>query len=171
MGRLINTDDLMQYAFGNRKGLIHTADIDKVPSAQPDKDALDDAYAHGWTDAESKYRKMMDEQPDLHSNTPNTLKALDCISRRAAIDAVSKYNFDFPQYMERFVTELRDAMKADLKHDIKALPSAQPEIVLCIDCKRYDTHGHRCKFWNHGVTGVDWCSKSEPWRGESNDRT
>ena len=49
------------------------------------------------------------------------------ISRQAAIDAVNQYNFDFPQYMKRFVTELRDAMKADLKHDIEALPSAQPE--------------------------------------------
>ena len=51
----------------------------------------------------------------------------DLISRQAAIDAIGKYNFEFPDYMERFVTELRDAMKADLKHDIKALPSAQPE--------------------------------------------
>ena len=53
----------------------------------------------------------------------------DTISRQAAIDAIGKYNFEFPDYMERFVTELRDAMKADLKHDIKALPSAQPERI------------------------------------------
>lgn len=51
----------------------------------------------------------------------------DLISRQAAIDAVDKYDFNFPMYMERFVTELRDAMKADLKDDIKELPSAQPE--------------------------------------------
>ena len=37
MGRLIDTDDLMQYAFGQRKGLIHTADIDKCPSAQTEQ--------------------------------------------------------------------------------------------------------------------------------------
>ena len=53
--------------------------------------------------------------------------AEDYISRQAAIDAIDKYDFDFPQYMERFVTELRDAMKADLKADIKDLPSEQPE--------------------------------------------
>lgn len=59
----------------------------------------------------------------------------DLISRQTAIDVVSKYNFDFPQYMERFVTELRDAMKADLKHDIQALPSADVvEVVRCKDC-------------------------------------
>lgn len=51
----------------------------------------------------------------------------DLISRKEAIDALDEYDFEFPDYMERFVTELRDAMKADLKHDIEALPSAEPE--------------------------------------------
>lgn len=51
----------------------------------------------------------------------------DLIDRQAAIDAIDEYDFEFPNYMERFVTELRDAMKADLKNDIEALPSAQPE--------------------------------------------
>ena len=49
------------------------------------------------------------------------------ISRQAAIDAVMAYDFKCPQYMKRFVTELRDAMKADLIDDIQELPSAQPE--------------------------------------------
>ena len=62
-------------------------------------------------------------QPD-HASCQQVTGKLDLIKRQDAIDAVSKYGFDFPQYMERFVTELRDAMKADLKHDIKALPSA-----------------------------------------------
>jgi len=65
------------------------------------------------------------------SEIPNS--STDCISRQAAIDVVSKYNFDYPQYMERFVTELRDAMKADLKHDIEELPSAQPDRKLIDD--------------------------------------
>lgn len=51
----------------------------------------------------------------------------DLISRQAAIDAIEKYNFNFPEYMERFITELRDAMKEDLKEDIADLPSAHPE--------------------------------------------
>lgn len=54
----------------------------------------------------------------------------DCISRQDAIAAIDEYDFDFPQYMERFIAELRDAMKADLKDDIKDLPSAQPEEVI-----------------------------------------
>ena len=48
----------------------------------------------------------------------------DLISREQAIDIVEKYDFDFPQYMKRFVTELRDAMKTDIIHDLKHLPSA-----------------------------------------------
>lgn len=50
----------------------------------------------------------------------------DLIRRQAAIEALEKYDFSFPEYMERFVTELRDAMKEDLKDDIANLPSAQP---------------------------------------------
>lgn len=51
----------------------------------------------------------------------------DLIDRQAAIDAISKYDFSFPEYMERFVTELRDAMKADLLNDMKSLPSVHAE--------------------------------------------
>lgn len=57
-----------------------------------------------------------------NSNTPNTLEALDCISRQAAIDAFYKHpNIDW--------TTL------DVLAEIKALPSAQPEIIHCRDCK------------------------------------
>ena len=35
------------------------------------------------------------------------------------------------------------------------------EIVRCKDCTHYDTHGHRCKHWNHGVMAEDYCSKGE----------
>lgn len=51
----------------------------------------------------------------------------DCISRQAAIDAIRKYDFFFPQYMEWFVIELSNAMKSDLVNDIKALPAAQSQ--------------------------------------------
>ena len=51
----------------------------------------------------------------------------DLIDRQAAIDAVDRYDFKFPQYMERFATDLRDAIKADIKSDLEDLPSAKPE--------------------------------------------
>lgn len=34
-------------------------------------------------------------------------------------------------------------------------------VVLCKDCTNYDSHGHRCKHWNHGVTVAEWCSSGE----------
>ncbi len=35
------------------------------------------------------------------------------------------------------------------------------DLVRCSDCKHYDTHDHRCKFWNHGVMKSDFCSYAE----------
>lgn len=76
----------------------------------------------------------------------------DLISRQAAIDAIEKYDFDFPDYMERFVTELRDAMKEDLKDDIVNLPSAQPDLnEWCTDCKEYDKEKHSCPRFNRVI--------------------
>lgn len=50
--------------FGNGKGNDNICACNKYnPSAQPDKDALDDAYAHGYTAAESEFRKRM-EKPE-----------------------------------------------------------------------------------------------------------
>lgn len=73
---------------------------------------------------------------DLHNSCTDT------ISRDAALDAIRKYDFFFPQYVERFVTELRDAMKSDLVNDIKNLPSAQPQRRkgnwVCIDGINYE---------------------------------
>lgn len=51
----------------------------------------------------------------------------DAISRQAAIEVIKQYDFNFPQYMERFATELRDAMKEDLLDDIQSLPPVEPE--------------------------------------------
>lgn len=76
----------------------------------------------------------------------------DLISRQAAIDTIDEYDFEFPNYMERFVTELRDAMKADIKHDIEALPSAQPDLdEWCTDCSEYDQERHCCPRWNRVI--------------------
>lgn len=40
------------------------------------------------------------------------------------------------------------------------LNDADP-VVKCSHCKKYDRHNHRCKWWNHGVSNVDWCSYAE----------
>lgn len=74
------------------------------------------------------------------------------ISREAAIDAIEQYDFVYPKYMERFVIELRDAIKADLKDDIEELPSAHPELdEWCTDCKEYDHERHCCPRYNRVI--------------------
>lgn len=35
------------------------------------------------------------------------------------------------------------------------------ELLRCKDCRHYDTHGHRCKVWNHGVADDGFCYKGE----------
>ena len=32
------------------------------------------------------------------------------------------------------------------------------EVVRCGDCERYDSHDHRCEYWNHGVYIYEFCS-------------
>lgn len=73
------------------------------------------------------------------------------ISRQAVIDAIEKYDFNFPEYMERFVTELRDAMKEDLKDDIANLPSAEPRT------------GEWIYHMTEGVVETISCSQCSAW--------
>ena len=75
----------------------------------------------------------------------------DTIYRQAAIDAI-----------ERNACNTQRAIEA-----VKALPSVQPEVIRCKDCKKYDMHDHRCKHWNHGVVVMDWCSKAERKQDET----
>ena len=63
----------------------------------------------------------------------------------------SNYNC-FDEQEEPVYRALSEAIKA---------ASAQPKIIRCKDCKKYDSHGHRCKWWNHGVSNIDWCSYAE----------
>lgn len=45
---------------------------------------------------------------------------------------------------------------------VNSTPTADVvEVVRCKDCTNYDSHGHRCKHWNHGVTVAEWCSRRE----------
>ena len=41
------------------------------------------------------------------------------------------------------------------------MPSAQPDIITCGDCKRYIRHDKRCGYWNHGVKPTMWCSQAK----------
>lgn len=70
----------------------------------------------------------------------------DLISRQDAIDAIKR-----KAYRHTYLDQIIDI--------INQMPSA--EIIRCKDCKRYDTHDHRCRWWNHGVKVDDYCSHAE----------
>ena len=42
-----------------------------------------------------------------------------------------------------------------------AIEALKRKPILCSHCKHYILHDHRCGWWNHGVSNVDWCSYGE----------
>lgn len=73
----------------------------------------------------------------------------DLISRQDAIDAVDKLSDKPIGYLEYAIDVLVD------------LPSVQPDIIVCADCKHWVCHDKRCGYWNHGVQPMMWCSQAE----------
>lgn len=97
---------------------------------------------------------------DFECNRVPLDKSLDYISRQAAIDAVKDMCKHYTP--TKSVTHPHIDFVVD---ELQNLPSADVvEVVRCGDCTKYDTHDHRCKYWNHGVVVNDFCSK-----GEKND--
>ena len=94
-------------------------------------------------------------------NTPNTLEALDCISRQKAIDA-----FDCTD--ELIVSGSANAQNVmnyinKVIGKIKALPSAQPEIIRCKDCNWFGKAGCAIEIVDDSdkPTEDDYCSFAE----------
>lgn len=91
----------------------------------------------------------------------------DTISRKAAIDALDKRFDDIPMGQTKEILLLR--------RDLRKLPSAQPEIIHCKDCKffEYDhlyvingipAFGHElCSRWGQGCKTSEngWCFLAE----------
>ena len=81
----------------------------------------------------------------------------DLISRQDAIDAFElsektrKYGGDHSGYDTMMLYEIQDTLES--------LPSAQPEIIRCKDCKRYD--GRSCGIVDWYNTADDFCSRAE----------
>ncbi len=72
----------------------------------------------------------------------------DLIRRQAALDAVEKNSCNTQRIYEA----------------LKGLPSAEPLIIHCKDCKYYEKGVDRlprfCMVWANPVTGDDYCSKA-----------
>ena len=141
MPRLIDADDLYRKVVGYNGG------------------AVDKTVA----------KRLIEQQPTVQrnstqsnaSNTLNALNALDTIYRQAAIDALGEEPMVWCNENEYELGE-RNQWNSDVLA-IKAVPSAQPEIIRCEDCKHgmYDV---MCKFyWCHGVAhSANWfCADGE----------
>ena len=88
-----------------------------------------------------QYTKI-EQLPSAHPtqpNTPNTLKALDCISRKDAVDIINGYAEQFNGYIgtpnDSEVYAYARGLLLSIERNISALPSAQSEIVRCEECE------------------------------------
>lgn len=93
---------------------------------------------------------------------------MDLIDRQAAIDAIKQKEWltkDAKEVLQEAIEQLPSA-DIDLSGFSDKLWQAayergKADAVRCKDCKKYDTHNHRCKHWNHGVVVMDYCSRGE----------
>ena len=79
----------------------------------------------------------------------------DVIERQAVIDALKDW------YDGMIISSFRGVEKV-----IKALPSAQPEIIRCKDCKHYEwdklNDAYCCLKWGYNFPNEDdFCSRAE----------
>lgn len=77
----------------------------------------------------------------------------DCISRQAVIDTLCDWICGVG---ERCVKTHCQCIRR-----IEAIPSVQPDIIACGDCKHWIYHDRRCGYWNHGVKPLEWCCHAE----------
>ena len=82
---------------------------------------------------------VLPPEQSTHSNTPNMLEALDCISRQNAVDIINGYEEQFNGYIgtpnDSEVYAYARGLLLSIERNISALPSAQSEIVRCEECE------------------------------------
>ena len=103
---------------------------------------------------QERFVALPSAQPNLQ---PTCNLATDCISRREAIDAICTEG----TRLERNGTVAMVEIKQWCVNILEALPSAQPDIIACGDCKHWICHDRRCGYWNHGVKPLEWCCHAE----------
>ena len=82
----------------------------------------------------------------------------DLIDRQAAIDEIDSYEVNAPDYMQAWAAKLIEAIKGDIRGLISELPSAQPEIIRCKDCRHNGSFDTDCPIdWK----GKEYCSFAE----------
>ena len=93
----------------------------------------------------------------------------DAISRQAAIDALNEYFDRIGKLKRKGLNKGEKAIRLDTVGTINSLPSAEPKIIRCKDCKNWDTtwtndfspNYHYCPMVD-GVRKEDWfCADAE----------
>ena len=83
----------------------------------------------------------------------------DCISRQAAIDALHMDTSIIPFKKAR---EYADATISEIRNRLEKLPSAQPEIIRCRECKFASGDSRICMKFDHSPIGeLDFCAWAE----------
>jgi hypothetical protein len=112
-------------------------------------DALYDWSEHSMTDAEAWHiRQVIGDIKSLPPAEPNCSEIpnnSDCISRQAAITAIQKVYADTEGGTDKCAV-WKNVGLTNALHIMQDLPSAQPEIIRCKDCKWcVDADGLMCK--------------------------
>ena len=140
------------------------------------------------------------EQEAKHSNeSSKTQKALDTISRQAAIDELKRISFshwfECGEYLSEDTREIKIISSSKALEAIEALPPAQPErcedcenfsktrllipqseIIRCKDCKHHHYDSKDIPYcdridYGYGWKDDDFCSRAERRTDEGSDRT
>ena len=156
--------------------------MDDLISRQAALDEIDgfialDKYYHPYSQGKTiPVEEMRERLRSLPSATPTCNKLAtdlqsDTISRQAAIDALIKADYEFTGI-------LSEPRARRFEQTINALPSAQPEIIRCKDCKhlkRSETNRRLMMCQRRGrllnlVSELDFCSKAERRTDERPDQ-
>ena len=125
-------------------------DLKKLPSVQPDHNA--------------DIGKKVERTDETAQNVSDS----DLVSRKAAIDALDEQieqcnkalgSFDISPKDEYAIKVERASLKA-YKEQLENMPSAQPEIIRCKDC-RFNYGTAYCLFHFRDVKGEGFCSWTE----------
>lgn len=123
-------------------------------------------FASALNTIRGNLRNFPSAQP-TQTNTPNALESLDCISRQAAIDALKVCITIGRGNGKSVALKIANDYADIVKKRIETLPSAQPEIIRCKDCKNSEhwyRDRRRCFLWSEdGVSVFDdgFCSYAE----------
>ena len=133
------------YAINGYESYIRVSDIKHLPSAQPeitDEQAIEHLQSTGWMqnhDREMYESGLREQLADDSGSYDSLVPCEDAISRQAAIEALAEqmptpYTPDGSHPADDGIFAAQE-IYADCIETIKLLPSAQPEIIYCEECK------------------------------------